>query len=149
MALTELSAFETAYQALAPLDEPARRRALQWLSDALGDSRPLSAKSPNSSNSSVVETAPANAKPATRRRRASAATTAARTRKRKAAGKPTVGSGGGREYRRMPDPDEVMNAYHEVGTVSGLAEHFDVPQHTVTHWARRLRSLGYQIGRSA
>jgi hypothetical protein len=49
----------------------------------------------------------------------------------------------------MPDPDEVMSAYREVGTVSGLAEHFDVPQHTVTHWARRLRSLGYQIGRAA
>src|SRR5687767_13369782 len=142
MTLTELSAFEAAYQVLAPLDETARRRALQWLSDALGDRNPLAA-SPSSANgttatgtAAVVSTS-RTAKPATRRRNAAtsktptAATTTAtaRGRKRKAAGKATgktVGRAataavdGGREYRRMPDPDEVMNAYHEIGTVSGL-----------------------------
>ncbi len=154
MSLTELSAFETAYQILAPLDEPARRRALQWLSDALADKKPLAGNSVNGSDShpQPIITRPAVAKPAAstpRRQRATAATTAAvRNRKRKAAAKP-MSSSTGREYRRMPDPDDVMAAYAEVGTVSGLAEHFDVPQHTVTHWARRLRSLGYSIGRNA
>ncbi len=159
MTLTELSAFEAAYQALAPLDETARRRALQWLSDALGDGKPLAA-SPSSVNGNATDIAaattnpPQTAKPAARRRNAAAtskahtATATARSRKRKAASK-VAAVESGREYRRMPDPDEVMNAYHEIGTVSGLAEYFDVPQHTVTHWARRLRSLGYQIGRNA
>ena len=36
MALSELSAIEAAYQALQPLDDAGRRRALRWLSDALG-----------------------------------------------------------------------------------------------------------------
>jgi len=54
-----------------------------------------------------------------------------------------------RAYRRMPAPDEVMAAYRTVGTVTGLAQHFDVPTHTVQGWARRLRDQGYQIGRGA
>ncbi|HZM80361.1 MAG TPA: hypothetical protein VFC19_31890 [Candidatus Limnocylindrales bacterium] len=48
----------------------------------------------------------------------------------------------------MPDPDTIMKAYRKVGTVSGLADRFDVPRHTVNHWAWRLRSQGYDIGRS-
>src|SRR5687767_1150505 len=125
MALTELAAFETAYQALAPLDEPARRRALQWLSDALGDTKPLAGRAGEASGAaSANSNSSSSSKPATRRRRAPATTAAARTRKRKAAANASTG----REYRRMPDPDEVMSAYREVGTVSGLAEHFDVPQ---------------------
>jgi transposase len=35
-----------------------------------------------------------------------------------------------------------------VGSVSGLAEHFDVPRHTVQGWARQLRIQGYTIGRA-
>jgi transposase len=48
----------------------------------------------------------------------------------------------------MPDPDTIMKVYRKVGTVSGLAERFQVPRHTVNHWARRLRSQGYDIGRA-
>jgi hypothetical protein len=55
----------------------------------------------------------------------------------------------GRAYRRMPDADEVLAAYREVGTVSGLADFFGVPRHTVQGWARRLRSEGYTIGQGA
>jgi transposase len=47
----------------------------------------------------------------------------------------------------MPDPDTIMKAYRKVGTVSGLADRFDVPLHTVNHWAWRLRNQGYDIGR--
>jgi len=53
----------------------------------------------------------------------------------------------GRAYRRMPEPDDVLAAYQEVGTVSGLADHFGVPLHTVKGWARRLRQMGYQFER--
>jgi transposase len=41
-----------------------------------------------------------------------------------------------------------MAAYQQVGTVTGLAEHFGVPRHTVTGWARRLRDQGHDIGRN-
>jgi hypothetical protein len=54
---------------------------------------------------------------------------------------------GTRAYRRMPDPEQVMDAYRQTGTIGGVAEHFNVPRHTVAGWARRLRSLGHTIGR--
>lgn len=53
-----------------------------------------------------------------------------------------------RAYRRMPEPDEVMAAYQATGTITGVAEHFGVPRHTVAGWARRLRGQGYSIGRA-
>jgi transposase len=49
----------------------------------------------------------------------------------------------------MPDADAVLAAYEEVGSVSGLADYFGVPRHTVQGWARRLRREGYDIGRTA
>jgi hypothetical protein len=54
---------------------------------------------------------------------------------------------GTRAYRRMPDPEQVMDVYQQTGTITGVAEHFNVPRHTVAGWARRLRSLGHTIGR--
>ena len=49
----------------------------------------------------------------------------------------------------MPDADEVMAAYAQVGTVSGLADFYGVPRHTVQGWARRLRREGHSIGQGA
>src|SRR5258705_7793357 len=46
MALSELAAVEAAYQVLHPLDAAGRRRALQWLSDALGAEGPLPESAP-------------------------------------------------------------------------------------------------------
>ena len=81
-----------------------------------------------------------------RRRKAATMTVAKNNRRQR---KAKTSAGGERAYRRMPDPNEVMAAYEEVGTVSGLAEHFGVPRHTVNHWARRLRGQGYEIGRNS
>jgi hypothetical protein len=67
---------------------------------------------------------------------------------RRRAGRQSSGEGT-RPYRRMPDPDEVIAAYEQVGSITGLAEHFGVPRHTVTSWARRLRQQGYAIGRAS
>jgi hypothetical protein len=53
-----------------------------------------------------------------------------------------------RAYRRMPDASEVLEAYEQVGTITGLAAHYGVPRHTAQGWATRLRRSGYQIGRS-
>jgi hypothetical protein len=55
--------------------------------------------------------------------------------------------GGTRPYRRMPDATEVLAAYQRIGTITGLADHYGVPRHTATAWARRLRSQGHPIGR--
>jgi hypothetical protein len=80
-------------------------------------------------------------RPASRRRATRAK--AAETRSRKA----SSAAAGGRAYRRMPEPDEVVAAFQEVGTVNGLAEYYGVPQHTVKGWARRLRQMGYELAR--
>lgn len=161
MTLTELTALETAYQVLQPLDNTARRRALQWLADALNQTQPLIttldaapvAAGPTPESAPTVSTAQTDL----RRRTKSAAApkrlsakkvkTATHNGAGKRAGK-KASEGPERAYRRMPDPALVMKAYERIGTITGLAEHFDVPQHTVTHWARRLRAQGYHIGRN-
>src|SRR5258705_6426746 len=51
MALSELAAVEAAYQVLHPLDAAGRRRALQWLSDALGAEGPLPESAPRTATS--------------------------------------------------------------------------------------------------
>jgi hypothetical protein len=84
-------------------------------------------------------------------RKATAAKKAASTKSAKAASRrvreaPATATGGTRAYRRMPDPEQVMDAYRQTGTIGGVAEHFNVPRHTVAGWARRLRSLGHTIG---
>ena len=53
-----------------------------------------------------------------------------------------------RAYRRMPPADEVMAAYRQVGSISGLAERFNVPRYTAQGWARQLRKQGHAIGRA-
>jgi hypothetical protein len=143
MALSELSAFESAYGVLSKLDAPARRRALQWLSDALADSRALTFSSGAVNGDRAAPAQAAAAQEAPRRGRRAAAVKAAGRGGRKKAGAATDG----RAYRRMPEPDAVLKVYQKVGTISALAEHFDVPVYTVHSWARRLRSQGYQIGR--
>ena len=56
-------------------------------------------------------------------------------------------SSGPRPYRRMPDPEQVMDVYRQTGSITAVADHFDVPRHTVVSWARRLRTMGHIIGR--
>jgi hypothetical protein len=69
------------------------------------------------------------------------------SRRTPAAAAPEAAGTRARAYRRMPDPEQVMDAYRQTGTIGGLAEHFNVPRHTIAGWARRLRTLGYTIGR--
>ncbi|HEX6686458.1 MAG TPA: hypothetical protein VF062_27045 [Candidatus Limnocylindrales bacterium] len=161
MTLSELTAIETAYHILRPLNETGRRRALQWLADALTDTQPLPVTAAQATPGEGA-TAPA---PQTRSRApqtAAAPATAKLTKRSAARQKPDpisagngrrrkvrkAAAGGQRPYRRMPDPGDIMSAYTRIGTISGLADHFDVPQYTATHWARRLREQGYDIGRT-
>ena len=162
MALSELAAVEAAYQVLHPLDAAGRRRALQWLSDALGAEGPLPESAPGTATSAgraggdrAPQRAPATKSASTRapRRRASTEATAVQTPagrpRRVRAARQAAAPVDRRErvYRRMPPAEEVMAAYQQVGSVSGLADHFNVPRHTVQGWARQLRKQGHAIGR--
>jgi hypothetical protein len=162
MTLNELSAIDTAYKFLQPLDVTARRRALQWLTDALSQNPAPVAVVTATPVTADTEPAAAAVEQSPKRRSAAAAASTPPTpnaKKVKSAarngagakqsGKKAAATGHERAYRRMPEPATVMKAYKRIGSVSGLAEHFDVPAHTVTHWARRLRAEGYQIGRQS
>lgn len=147
MTLTELTALETAYHVLRPLDDTARRRALQWLSDALSQTQPLmtTAAAPAAPElATAVAATQAPVRRSTKKVKGAVHNGAAAERPSKKAS----ANGHERAYRRMPEPAVVMKAYERIGTITGLAEHFEVPQHTVTHWARRLRTQGYHIGRN-
>jgi hypothetical protein len=169
MALSELAAVEAAFQVLHPLDAAGRRRALHWLSDALGAEGPLQESVPETAapaarvgDDRAAQRAPVKAT-STRTRPRSASTDAQATKTTAAgetrAGRPprrqvarpaaTPAESPERMYRRMPPADVVMAAYEQVGTVSGLADHFDVPRHTVQGWARQLRKQGHAIGRAS
>lgn len=143
MALSELTAFEAAYRELQPLDDAGRRRALQWLTDALGERKTL-AQGARSEAQAAAE--PVAAESRRGRRRGSAVAKAAPVKRggRRAAVKATPGR---RIRRQMPAAEEVIAAYEQTGTINGLADHFNVPTHTVYSWARTLRSRGYDIGR--
>jgi len=145
MALSELSAIEAAYQALQPLDDAGRRRALRWLSDALGGEDQLAAATADTAQNVVAEKAP-EGKPVRAERRRSGGQPIARPARRGRA-RAEVAAPTERNYRRMPPVDDVMAAYRDAGSVSALADHFGVPRHTVQGWARRLRREGYEIGR--
>jgi hypothetical protein len=157
MALSELAAFESAYQALEPLDAAGRRRALQWLSDALNAAAPLavspgtsdrSTEPPPAASSGSTSTSRGLSRRRAKRGKPASATPAPATKARRTRAAAETSTRGARAYRRMPPADEVMTAYEQIGTVSGLAEHFDVPGHTAQGWARQLRRQGYAIGRS-
>ncbi|MEV4517456.1 hypothetical protein AB0K00_51935 [Dactylosporangium sp. NPDC049525] len=44
-----------------------------------------------------------------------------------------------RAYRRMPDVDELLATFAEIGSVTKLAEHYGVPRHTAQGWMGRAR----------
>jgi len=156
MALAELTAIESAYQTLQHLDDAGRRRALQWLSDALTDSGgPTSNGSGPAANDVMPQTEASSAIGPQRARRATKS--ASRPIKAAANGKHTRGTSaeaaraaqaGKRIRRTRPDADKIMAVYQRLGTISGLANHFKVPAYTVYSWARSLRQQGYEIGRA-
>jgi hypothetical protein len=148
MALSELSAIEAAYDALQPLDDAGRRRALRWLADALGGGDLLAGGAADTATPRAADNQPTAAPPtkSIRVRRGGAQTAAVRPGRRGRARAEAAPKE--RNYRRMPPVDDVMAAYEQTGSVSALADHFGVPRHTVQGWARRLRREGYQIGRA-
>lgn len=46
----------------------------------------------------------------------------------------------GRVYRRMPE--DVVEVFNRIGTVTAVAEHYGVPRHTAQGWIGRLRRRG-------
>src|SRR5262245_47363166 len=138
MALSELVAFEAAYQVLQPLDDAGRRRALQWLTDALGERKTLAHGARSEAQSAAEPAAESNG----RRRGRGAAKRAAKAVAAKRGGRRAAAHAapGRRIRRQMPPAEQVIAAYEQAGTINGLADHFDVPTHTVYSWARTLRS---------
>jgi hypothetical protein len=51
-------------------------------------------------------------------------------------------AGEARAYRRMPDQSELIDAYRQASSVTGLAEQYGVPRHTMNGWLGRLRQQG-------
>lgn len=76
------------------------------------------------------------------RRDSRTATQPAKATRARVAAKKTARSSKGepRAYRRMPDDLTVVA--NRVGGASAVAEHYDVPRHTVQGWLRRLRAEG-------
>ncbi|MCA2218762.1 hypothetical protein [Jidongwangia harbinensis] len=52
-----------------------------------------------------------------------------------------------RSYRRMPDPAELLSAYQNADSVTGLARRYGVPRHTMNGWLSRLRRMGLLASR--
>ncbi|MCA2215083.1 hypothetical protein [Jidongwangia harbinensis] len=47
-----------------------------------------------------------------------------------------------RNYRRMPDADELVAAYRNAASIGALAAAYGVPRHTMNGWLSRLRRQG-------
>lgn len=143
--ITELTVRAASGGGLAPADLPPVD--LDLLVRALAAPTPPAALPPVAQQAEPVE----DVAPAPRRRgRKTAVKKAAAKATKSAAKKATkrvAESTGTRAYRRMPEPDEVMDVYRETGSITAVAEHFGVPRHTVAGWARRLRAQGHAIGR--
>lgn len=141
--ITELTVRAASGGGLAPADLPPVD--LDLLVRALASSAPPPALPP------VAETVEEEVAPAPRRRtrRTAAKKTTAKATKAaaKKATKRAAESTGTRAYRRMPEPEQVMDVYRQTGSITAVAEHFGVPRHTVAGWARRLRAQGHAIGR--
>lgn len=51
----------------------------------------------------------------------------------------------GRAYRKAPEPGELEAVYEQVGTISGVAAHFEVPVHTAQGWISRMRRKNAEL----
>lgn len=121
-----------------PTDPAPRRRARKATAAQTAPAKKTTARK------TAARKAPG--KKATTAKKATASkSTAATTSGRKPA--PAPATTAPRAYRRMPEPEQVMDIYRQTGSITGVAEHFGVPRHTVAGWARRLRTLGHTIGR--
>lgn len=50
-----------------------------------------------------------------------------------------------RAYRRAPEFSELEAVYERVGSISGVAAHFDVPVHTAQGWISRMRRRNSEL----
>lgn len=82
----------------------------------------------------VRKTATRAARPAPERRAGTRSMGAGR---RGGAGRKGASTAKIREYRRMPD--DLERTYAALGSITAVAEHYDVPRHTAQGWMNRLR----------
>jgi hypothetical protein len=82
--------------------------------------------------------ATAKTPPAPRKQTATAAAKRQTPAKRTRAGATTASATSARVYRRAPD--DLAAVLEEVGTVTGVAAHYEVPRYTAQGWVSRLRA---------
>jgi hypothetical protein len=112
--------FEILLRAFVP--EPGSTRSTSDTTPA------VSAKAPAPQRTATPTEKPATPK-ATRNNRAAASQSTPRT----------SHLGTGRAYRRAPSLAELEAAYAETGSITGVANRFDVPVHTAQGWISRMR----------
>ena len=100
------------------------RRAVRQ-TPATASRKNATAKTPTPANKQTVTRTTAAAKRQAPTKRTRAATTAAP-------------AASGRVYRRTPD--DLATVFEQVGTVAGIAAHYQVPRYTAQGWVNRLRS---------
>lgn len=55
--------------------------------------------------------------------------------------KPAAEQAGGRPYRRAPETADIVAVYRQAsGSLSAMADHFEVPKHTINGWLRQIRA---------
>ncbi|BCB87836.1 helix-turn-helix domain-containing protein [Phytohabitans suffuscus] len=139
--ITELTVRAASGGGLAPADLPPVDLDLLV--------RALAAPTPPPALPAVEPVEDVTPAPRRRPRKTAAKKTAAKATRAatKKAAKQVTENTGTRAYRRMPEPEQVMDIYRQTGSITAVAEHFGVPRHTVAGWARRLRAQGHAIGR--
>jgi hypothetical protein len=137
----ELPGPEPTAAAPASADSPGatpRRRGRKAVATRTGSAKKAAAKKSMARK--------ATTKKATTAKKATAAKSTAKATNRRGPA-PAAATTAPRAYRRMPEAEQVMDVYRQTGSITGVAEHFGVPRHTVAGWARRLRTQGHSIGR--
>ena len=86
----------------------------------------------------TTKTPPAPAKKATTTRAATPAENRPSGKRARAATDTTLSAPSGRVYRRTPD--DLAAVLQQVGTVAGVADHYQVPRYTAQGWVGRLRA---------
>jgi hypothetical protein len=92
----------------------------------------------NATRAATAKATPAPAKKQTAVRTAAPAKSQAPGKRRRAAADTAAAAPAGRVYRRTPD--DLAAVLQQVGTVAGIAAHYQVPRYTAQGWVTRLRA---------
>jgi hypothetical protein len=93
----------------------------------------------------IIAPRPAAPEPVTASPKSRVARRAARSHGRPAKAARASALTAGRAYRKAPELGELEAVYEQVGTISGVAAHFEVPVHTAQGWISRMRRKNAEV----